>query len=449
MPIPHIPSRLPWLGNTLKFAKDPDEFFSQSASRYGETFSATLNGKHTIFLTNGHDFSEVFRQAKSLSAENSNPEIGSAIFGFNAEEYKTIQHEIEKITKKDMQGHALEPLGIKFQLQLEQNVFSLASENSHIDANRFIEKTLFPAASTALFGQAADDDDILKYFLNLDKPLPLILAGVPGWILPSFKKAQRFLADWMSQSQHDQSTVMDKRHAMWEREGSCPRQRGAVDASVLWAAQANTIPAAIWTIYYVSKNPRIASLVKNELEQVIEKALLKNRQAISPNGLPLFTTEMLNDMEVLDSCIWETLRLTTSTMITREALRPISLQLNDGNQLDLDIGEQILLVTRSMHLDAETFESPQEFRHDRFMKSQAKKYSKNNKTLKYPLLPFGGGQSRCPGMFFAINEFKILLAVLFRCFDFEVKNDAELDFSRSGLGALPPKQKIFMSYSRR
>ena len=451
MAIAHVKSRLPWIGSTIKFGKNPDTFIADSQQKYGDTFSATLAGKRKVFITNGHDFAEVFRQAKKLSAENSNPEIGSLIFGFDAKRYLGVQHELEKITKKHMQGQALEPLGIKMQAELETSLLNIASHKNNKDLTEFMYETLFPAGSKALFGAAAESADMLKHFLNLDKPLPLVLAGVPTKLMPSFTKAQKYFAQWMSQAQSDQSEVLDERHKVWEREATDAFQRGSIDASILWAAQANTIPSAIWAIYYVSKNAKIAALVKDELQQVISKAEADPNCQRSPNGFPVLTTAMLDEMEILDSCIWETLRLTTSTIITREALAPVSVNLHDGSTLDLDFGEQVLLYTRAMHLDEETYTDAHEFRHDRFIKSQAVKYNKNGETLKYPLLPFGGGQSRCPGMFFAINEFKILLALLFQWFDFEIVNQspAQLDYSRTGLGSMPPKKAIKIHYKRR
>ncbi|MEZ5507917.1 MAG: cytochrome P450 [Gammaproteobacteria bacterium] len=88
-------------------------------------------------------------------------------------------------------------------------------------------------------------------------------------------------------------------------------------------------------------------------------------------------------------------------------------------------------------MDPTIYPQPELFIWDRFLQRQGpNQFSYRGEPLKYNLLPFGGGQSICPGRHFARSEFKILTALLLRQFDIELLDTAipPHDKSRSGLG---------------
>lgn len=82
---------------------------------------------------------------------------------------------------------------------------------------------------------------------------------------------------------------------------------------------------------------------------------------------------------------------------------------------------------------------------DRFLEDgRPARFFRDGRRITMPTLPFGGGVSMCPGRHFAQNEIKILVATLLLWLDAELCSFAvpELDFSRIGLGILPPKQDV-------
>ena len=100
-------------------------------------------------------------------------------------------------------------------------------------------------------------------------------------------------------------------------------------------------------------------------------------------------------------------------------------------------------------MDPEIYENPEEYIFDRFIKHD--KCYKDGRALKYELLSFGGGKSICPGRYFAINEFKLVVATLLQWFDIELATTGipKDDQTRVGLGAWGPLTDIkFRKYSR-
>ena len=96
------------------------------------------------------------------------------------------------------------------------------------------------------------------------------------------------------------------------------------------------------------------------------------------------------ELPLLASTIQETLRYTTYSMSIRRVTEPLEL---GGYRFDM--GDEILCVTRSVHLDKEIHENASECDPGRYMKQ--KKFNKNGKTVANHSMPWGGGVSICGG----------------------------------------------------
>jgi unspecific monooxygenase len=89
-----------------------------------------------------------------------------------------------------------------------------------------------------------------------------------------------------------------------------------------------------------------------------------------------------------------------------------------------------VVVTNALHLlhrRPDLFESPLEFRPERFL---------DDKAEAYEMAPFGGGARRCIGMTFALWEMKIVLATLLPRLDLALVHK-ELGSERAGFFIAP------------
>lgn len=101
-----------------------------------------------------------------------------------------------------------------------------------------------------------------------------------------------------------------------------------------------------------------------------------------------------------------------------------------------------------------SFLSRQAFRFDRYVQDGHKKtdFYKDGQRLKYFLMPFGSGASKCPGRFFAINEIKQFVCLVLLYLELElhdVPGRAKPDPCRAGLGILSPSTDICFRYRLR
>ena len=110
------------------------------------------------------------------------------------------------------------------------------------------------------------------------------------------------------------------------------------------------------------------------------------------------------ELPILSSTIQETLRYAASVMSIRRVTEPVEL---GGYRFDKD--DEIVCMTRSVHLDEEIHENASEYDPRRYMKQ--KRFSKNGKTVANHSMPWGGGVSMCEGRSVDPPVFVLLLEV--------------------------------------
>ena len=116
-----------------------------------------------------------------------------------------------------------------------------------------------------------------------------------------------------------------------------------------------------------------------------------------------------------DAVISETLRLyPTAWAIAREALRDTTI----GGQ-HVPKGTSVLIITWAMHRDPRFFDSPEQFRPERWLDGLAERLPR----LAY--VPFGGGQRVCIGSSFAQMEGTLVLSTLAQQFSLRLVDPSQ------------------------
>lgn len=150
-------------------------------------------------------------------------------------------------------------------------------------------------------------------------------------------------------------------------------------------------------------------------------------------------------MDVLDSCISEALRLSTGSLIMREAVEPCTLTLADGTTYNIRKGDNVGIFPPIIHRDERFFPNSEVFQYDRFLKMKdSVEIDGVSVSTSQCFIPFGGGISYCPGRKFARNEIKTLAIHLLLKFKMSLSSSSlskpvEVDYSRAGLGIFQPK----------
>ncbi len=154
------------------------------------------------------------------------------------------------------------------------------------------------------------------------------------------------------------------------------------------AGHETTATALSWTWYLLCQHPEMYQKVQEEVDSVLQGR-----------------TPMYDDLSRLPYCLQvfkEAMRLYPPIYLTsRGALRDVKI---DGYHIPK--GRVVLLAPYTLHRREEYFPEPEKFDPERFTPEREKQLP------RYAYLPFGAGPRICIGMYFAMMEGHLLLAIL-------------------------------------
>lgn len=446
-PPPVVSGGLPVLGHGMAFGKDPLGFLRACQRQYGDVFTVRFPQGPRTFLLDPLDHPAYFKN-RDMNFAEVGAEIGGRAFGYALEDARRA--DIEEISHQInvyMKGEPLQVMSERMQQKLVERLRALPvgvwrEDTLHRWANEFV----FAAGTDALFGDGVYSEALKQAYTTVDKAFGFLAMGVPARLVPPWARAQRALAARVRDKGPHHAELFDVRHEHLRKLDMLDFV-GPFDAGLMWAAQANTVSAAFWTMLYILRDRRARAEILEEVRSVSGGSDL-----LSPSGAP-FSRHDLKNMVKLESAVTEMNRLTTAPMVPRRALEDTTLELRSGTYR-FDAGHDLALFPPTTHLDPEIYEDPYDFRFDRFLPDSSgapARFWKEGQRVHFNLLPFGAGVSMCPGRFFAINEFKIAVAVLLSCFDIELLTTAvpKQDVSRTGFGTLPPVDDVPFRYRRR
>ena len=151
---------------------------------------------------------------------------------------------------------------------------------------------------------------------------------------------------------------------------------------------ANTPNAGYWLIVLNLQREEGLQPLADETDKAVRSWKQQNPgQKIEDHLYEFISTA---ELPLLTSTIRETLRYATSVMSIRRVTEPVEFA---GYRFDRD--DEIICMTRSVHLDEEIHENASEYDPRRYMKQR--KFSKNGKIVTNHSIPWGGGVSMCEG----------------------------------------------------
>ncbi|MBN3304773.1 CP7A1 monooxygenase, partial [Amia calva] len=459
---------IPFLGIALEFRKNPLEFLRRKQRKYGDTFTCKMAGSYFTFIMDPFSYSAVYRQGKYLDFQKFAIDISKKVFGhadFSDPLYNGNYDKVHSLFRQTLQGPALHGLTSSMMENLQIVLLrGKPSEWTTEGLQSFASRIMFEAGYRTLFGKeenATGDNNgepmskAIKYFNVFDEAFPEIAAGFPIYLLKKAHAAREALTERLQHKYLKKNKCLS---ALIEQRMNCFDQMAFLDelgkarthVVMLWASQANTLPAAFWSLYYTLRSAEAREAAQSEVEKVLQESDQTAEDIKKPLKL---SKEQLDRMSTLGSIIDEALRLSSASMMIRVARENFTLNLDSGKNAAIRKGDRIAMFPQMVHMDPEIYEDPMEFKFNRFLDDNGKKktcFYKNGRKLKTFLMPFGSGVSECPGRFFAVNEIKQFLALVICYYDMELQDvynpPVALDCSRAGLGILPPIHDVVMRY---
>ncbi|XP_018599816.1 cholesterol 7-alpha-monooxygenase [Scleropages formosus] len=465
---------IPYLGVALEYGRNPLEFLRSMQRKYGDIFTCKIAGSYFTFVLDPFSYGAVSRQGRNLDFQKFAIGFSHKVFGhadFNDPVYSYNIKDIHSIFRQTLQGPVLQQL---ISTMMENLQAVMRRDEGHGWTTEglqvFVERIMFEAGYLTLFGKEEEAEAMatggatprwlfmrqaMEDFHAFDKAFPEMAAGLPIHLCGRAFRAREALAEKLHHRHLKRnkclSALIERRmHAFDQMEQLDEKEKARTHVSMLWASQANTLPATFWSLYYILRCPVALDAAQAEVRRVLGES------GHTPGNLEkpvVLSKDQLAGMSVLGSIIEEALRLSSASIMIRVASENFTLTLDTGKTAAIRKGDHIAMFPQMMHMDPEIYEDPTEFQCSRFLDENGQKktdFYKNGRKLRQFLLPFGSGVSECPGRFFAINEIKQFLTLALCHYDMELHDLAaaplETDCTRAGLGILPPKHDVSLRY---
>ncbi|KAM9439553.1 cytochrome P450 7A1 isoform 2-T5 [Clarias gariepinus] len=416
----------------------------------------------------------VIKHGKQLDFHEFSRAAASKTFGYPYLHPGRFPGLSEKIQRSFLllQGSPLNSLALKMMGNL-QLVFQQDFQSSHVVRGEcdwqqeglyeFCERVMFKATFLTLYGQPPNTnvythlhgerwiDELRDNFRKFDSMFPLLIAKIPIGLLGRTKYIREQLirffhpqkvAKWTAPSEF----IRTRMEFFQQYDTLKDLDIAAHHFAILWASVGNTIPACFWCLYHLLSSPQAFSVVQEEIMGMFGE--------MDPESILTYdklTPEHFEKLIYLESAINESLRLSSVSMNIRAVQENFCLHLNPHCSVGVRKGDIVTLYPQSTHLDPDIYPNPMQYQFDRFVENGKLKteFYKGGQKIRYYHMPFGSGATMCPGRFFAINELKQFLCITLLMYDMQLpagQQQATIDKSRSGLGIIPPANRIYFRY---
>ena len=455
------------MGVAIEYGKNAYEYLSSQRKRYGDVFTLLVAGKRMTFVLDPINVPLMFKGCKQLDFAPVAHEISAPTFDHpDFFDNKHLDDALHKLYVSKLQGASLVTLSERMHSKVYEFLFERGyvtpksqqpaspKEGEEIwregDLYQFVSECIFSAGTQTIFGDgfcSPQQLEALKNFIAFDSRFPLLVAGLPPFLLPKVGPARSFLRRLVKLRFPRESEIVECRRELFDQNGTEEALRLGLQVALLWASQGNTIPAAFWALAYIISDPAAQNAIREEYRRVAGSALgapASELDLLDGEGKLRLDAALLRQLPVLDSAINESLRLCSSSIVIRRVMEDFTLLLastdsrnknasssahadesKEGTATPVTLrkyllrkGDNVCLFPEIIHRDPEIYDNPNHYQFDRFVPrphhaaSSTPKFFKRGHELKYPLLPFGGGVSHCPGRLFAFNEIRLLVLLV-------------------------------------
>lgn len=405
----YVHSFNPFFGFANQLVNDPINFISTLYQRYGKAFAIQMATKRYVYLCDEQTYLTKVLKSADLSIEEFLADF--MVRGLEVSKEPTRNETLQQFQMKQyhqyLTGEELETLNQSVHDSLLESMRLDAKENPSNVKNFFdlFSEFLLFAGTAGLFGHAfankqrQSNPSFYRLFQDFDHAYKLGVISVPfrRWIYrETFKNRHEFIRRFESLTLNNgESKLIYAREELFRSDEYKDLFReydiAAFQASLLWAAVANTAPLSCWVVVDLLLHPAALEAVKDELKE--------HRSS----SLQLYNREFLHKLKILESCIYETLRRISNAVSTRQAIENTTVECVDKTKIGLRKGDMLIYPAFLKHFDTNLFgPNPSEYQYDRFVK----------KSKAPSVMIFGCGAHMCPGRFWAINEVKMLVALI-------------------------------------
>ncbi|KAL6304073.1 cytochrome P450 [Sparassis latifolia] len=424
---PLVPSKWPWLGNAIQYAYNRSSFVRRSMDRYGPIFRTKLGGRDATFLTTPSLIVALMRRSQQLTFYPIRALVHTRAFGMSvgAATSVDIDDQVYPVAFHPYYSKALMGATTTVFGPLLLNSFTALIARSEstfeIRLQDLIFPTFFRCSSQTSFGAGFPVDAAFLDFLVFDEGFSLLASGLPTFLFPRYRRARDNLLS-VIRAHISPSTMINCSHST---DGNLSHEvagamRGAGWSeqdtighllAFLWGSQGNTMWLTFWYLSYILvDNDRVAR-IRSEVCQILKECGGSIEHLVTADPAVLDA----ENCPLLESAMKETLRLCSEFIIARVAKEDTVFDVPDQGSYHVRKGEWVFGLPSVVHMDPDIYDSPTEFRMDRFLEADgrtARKFQKEGRRVDNSLMFWGGGGHVCKGRFVAEYEVKLFVILV-------------------------------------
>ncbi|KAJ8749832.1 hypothetical protein K2173_013235 [Erythroxylum novogranatense] len=457
--VPEVPGGLPIIGHLHRLAgkKNPSEYFSSMADKYGPIFSIRMGAHPTVVVSSYELLKELFttcdRSFASRPKSSQSKYLGynSSAFGFAP--YGMFWRELRKLAVVELLSinrlKSLRHYQVSEVNYLINDMFLTSKRNEHrpvkIFLSGWLEELTFNIITLMISRQrffkrnvdrnVSNQDNYdthvgktIKEFLEeVGRPVPGDFIPFLGWFdfggaIKRMKQiaqkldaiVEKWIEEHKSKSSDSERDIIDVMLSTIEDDTTYGRKKDtiikATIATLIVAGSDTSSMVLIWTFSNLLNNKNVLERAQEELDQKIGRDRLVNE---------LDTENLL----YLQAIIKETLRLYPPAPVgmPHESIEDCYL----GGHF-IPKGTRLFPNLLKVQTDPKFWSNPKEFMPERFLTTKA---DVNVYGQHFEFLPFLSGRRSCPGINLALQEIPLALARLLQAFNFYKPSDEPVDMT--------------------
>lgn len=366
-------------------------------------FRTLMAGRRTVHITSNRLVSSIFRMdGKGVSATMPQTKLLFKIVGIQGEQER-IQHLVHGALIPIMDRY-LSPASLEFATAgypaLLSGRFTAPYEIGKIHTislKDFVRNHLYGIGCSLVLGRGFPSDEAREPFWTFEDGSPRIIA-LPFFAKKALRSRERLVDiikahlqqtennGFASSSEHFAEIITTLRGA-----NTSDDVLARIVVAYMFALQTNTIWTAFWAIAYTLRDPEMYQRLRREVDD-----LVFSRHGNDINRVDASDLLKPESMPLMNSIVLETQRLCAMDVSFRLVEHDFTLSDDQGLPVHFNKGETLLPSAIAVHHDPTIFDSPYEFRGDRFIDNSgnpAKLDGKNGRLLSSYIFAFGGGVS--------------------------------------------------------
>lgn len=260
---PLVPSYIPWFGNSFEFYKNPVQFIVECQKKYGNIFTIYIGGIYFTYIMDPDEMKTFFMttREKTVSFDDAVVEFVCRVFNVPRSMFFDFHKDLITLVRGSMSTGFLQETSQNLSKDLE-NVLGEWKDEGQGELFNTLYKIVFRSNLKYLIGKnylkVLDSGDMMRKFHDVDSMFEIAASGlVPEFLLRSFASGKRYFLDMFSNSLNSDIDEKGIFSQLNERLGHDDPSIPSWGLAILWAAQANSLPATYWAVTDVLKHPHV------------------------------------------------------------------------------------------------------------------------------------------------------------------------------------------------